>query len=141
MGRPVLTASGAIPLNTWNDGMKRIIGLMVWLVIEGASPAMAWSVEPEKTGTLSFILENDLFYNVDNHYTTGVGFIWVPDRRTPTPAWAVKLAHLVPWVSEQSTFRHGYVRLRSEQAAYRQQPSPYSPEISSSPFLHQTLRK
>ena len=67
------------------------------------------TVEPEKTGRLSFILENDLFYNVDNHYTTGVGFIWVPDRRTPTPAWAVKLAHLVPWVSEQSTFRHGYV--------------------------------
>lgn len=108
MGRPAPPAPGAIPHNTGNDGMKRIVGLIAWLVIEGASPAVAWSVEPEKTGTLSFILENDLFYNVDSHYTNGVGFIWVPDRRTPTPEWAVKLAHLVPWFPEQGALRHGY---------------------------------
>lgn len=35
--------------------------------------------------------------------------IWVPDREVAEPAWATKLAHLVPWFPEQGTIRHGYV--------------------------------
>lgn len=108
MGRPVPPAPGAIPHNTGNDGMKRIVGLVAWLVIEGASPAVAWSVEPEKTGTLSFVLENDMFQGSDGHYTNGVRVVWVPGPDASTQEWAIKLARLVPWFPEQGEVRHGY---------------------------------
>ena len=108
MGRPVPPAPGAIPHNTGNDGMKRIVGLIAWLVIEGASPAVAWSVEPEKTGTLSFVLENDMFQGSDGHYTNGVRVVWVPGPDASTQEWAIKLARLVPWFPEQGEVRHGY---------------------------------
>ncbi len=108
MGRPVPPAPGAIPHNTGNDGMKRIVGLIAWLVIEGASPAVAWSVEPEKTGMLSFVLENDMFQGSDGHYTNGVRVVWVPRPDASTQEWAIKLARLVPWFPEQGEVRHGY---------------------------------
>jgi hypothetical protein len=59
-------------------------------------------------GTLCFVLENDLFYNVDRHYTNGVGFIWTPDRCTPTPEWALAVDRRVPWFPAQGDIRHGY---------------------------------
>ncbi|MBN1142759.1 MAG: lipid A deacylase LpxR family protein [Deltaproteobacteria bacterium] len=59
-------------------------------------------------GTLSFILENDLFYNVDRHYTNGVGLTWMPGADTATPKWAVTAFRLLPWVPRQGEVRHGY---------------------------------
>ncbi len=72
----------------------------------GALPARA--AEAPKTGTVSFVLENDLFYNIDRHYTNGVRFSWVPRREVSAPGWAVKLAGFLPWFPEESEICHGY---------------------------------
>lgn len=78
---------------------------LVWLTTV-ALPARA--EEQPKTGTLSFVLENDLFYNVDRHYTSGVRLVWVPERKAPTPGWARKAAGLVPWFPREGKVRPGY---------------------------------
>lgn len=87
--------------------MTRVV-LVLLLIGLATGPAEAGEPEPPKTGTFSLILENDLFYDVDQHYTNGVGFVWIPDRHTPTPEWAVRLARLVPWFPEAGPVRHGY---------------------------------
>ncbi|MDX5334021.1 MAG: lipid A deacylase LpxR family protein [Gammaproteobacteria bacterium] len=73
-------------------------------------PASLFAEElPGRTGTFSFVLENDLFYDADRHYTNGVRFLWVPGSDTPTPAWAVKLAGMAPWFSTANgRIEHGY---------------------------------
>lgn len=79
--------------------------LLFWVII---APFTVWAEEAPRAGTLSFVLENDLFYNLDRHYTNGVRVIWVPDREVAEPAWATKLARRVPWFPKQGTVRHGY---------------------------------
>lgn len=69
--------------------------------------APTWAREPAN-GTFSFVLENDLFYDVDQHYTNGVGFIWVPSRDAPTPDWVRRVSQVVPWFPDQGALRHGY---------------------------------
>ncbi len=66
------------------------------------------AADPESNGTFNFILENDLFYKVDRHYTNGIGFIWTPAPRTPTPGWALAVARQVPWFPKDGQIRHGY---------------------------------
>lgn len=68
----------------------------------------AGAAERAHRGTLSLVLENDLFYNLDQHYTNGVRLSWVPASDAPTPAWAMKLAHLVPWMPGYGRILHGY---------------------------------
>ncbi|MDD3620178.1 MAG: lipid A deacylase LpxR family protein [Desulfobulbaceae bacterium] len=80
---------------------------LVLVSIIAAARAGAVEEEPPR-GTLSFVIENDLFYDIDRHYTNGVRLIWVPDPRTATPAWAMKLARLAPWFPEEGLVRHGY---------------------------------
>lgn len=70
-------------------------------------PSQAVAGSP-KLGTLSFVLENDVFYDVDRHYTNGVDLIWVPGKDEPTPAWASALAGLLPWFPKEGDLRHGY---------------------------------
>lgn len=84
------------------------LGILCFPLLAAGCPALAWADEPPLTGTLSFILENDLFSGRDRHYTNGVGFIWVPDKRVAQPEWAVRLAGLVPWFPEEGELRHGY---------------------------------
>lgn len=70
-------------------------------------PVQAGAAESH-SGTISYILENDVFYDVDRHYTNGMGVVWVPDRDTPAPTWVMRLARLVPWFPNQGEIRHGY---------------------------------
>lgn len=88
--------------------MKRFPGPLLLALFGTVSPFPAQAAEPERNGTLSVVLENDLFYNVDRHYTNGVGFIWAPDRHTPTPEWALAVARHVPWFPKDGDIRHGY---------------------------------
>ena len=67
----------------------------------------AFAAEPARNGTLSIVLENDLFSSTDQHYTNGLQASWVPDGK-PTPAWALRVAHLLPWFPEDGEVRHGY---------------------------------
>ena len=69
---------------------------------------MGWAAESPKAGTLSVVLENDVFYGMDRHYTNGLMLSWVPGRDAPTPEWLMMLARLMPWFPEQGEIRHGY---------------------------------
>lgn len=57
---------------------------------------------------MTVVLENDLFYNFDRHYTNGLMLAWIP-KRTTTPDWILKLADKIPWNAERYTICHGYV--------------------------------
>ncbi len=72
------------------------------------SSAMAVAQDMPQYGTLSFVLENDVFYSADGHYTNGVRFAWVPDRDRVVPAWAQQIAEWMPWFPRGATVRHGY---------------------------------
>lgn len=58
-------------------------------------------------GTLSLVLENDLFYNTDGNYTNGVRAAWLsaPDQ---APEWALRAARRFPFFPENGTVRTSY---------------------------------
>jgi lipid A 3-O-deacylase len=58
-------------------------------------------------GTLSIVLENDAFYDIDRHYTNGLRALWVPSGK-PVPAWLWRSAALVPWFPRRGVAGHGY---------------------------------
>ena len=87
--------------------MSRFAVLATVLLVTIAVAPSARAMEPSKSGTLSFVLENDLFYNIDRHYTNGVRLVWVPDRKSAPPEWAVRWARLVPWFPGEGTVRSG----------------------------------
>ena len=109
-----VSCSGAIatqPRTTRSSGLtgtRRLAALGLLLLVEGVGAQTAWAAQPEKTGTLSYVLENYMFYEVDRHYTNGLRFIWVPGPEVAAPDWAVRLARLAPWFPEQGAVRHGY---------------------------------
>ena len=87
--------------------MKRAARVVLCLsCLLAGVPGQAGDALP--TGTFSVILENDLFYDIDRHYTNGIGFVWIPDRSVGTPDWAEQLARLVPWFPQEGEVRHGY---------------------------------
>lgn len=59
------------------------------------------------TGMLSLVLENDLFYQSDNDYSSGLAVIWIPTE-DGVPDWALKIADWVPWFDHNGKVRHGY---------------------------------
>ncbi|HOP48932.1 MAG TPA: lipid A deacylase LpxR family protein [Desulfobacteraceae bacterium] len=91
-----------------NINMNKLAGLFLLLLTGLVSPYMVWGAGSAKNGTLSLVVENDVFYDIDQHYTNGVRLNWVPSRDSFTPEWAVKAARLVPWFPEQGEIRHGY---------------------------------
>ncbi len=78
------------------------------LVTVLSSASWATASEAPKRGTASLIVENDLFYNNDRDYTSGVALMWVSTRGS-TPDWAVRFAHWLPWFPKVGDVRHGYV--------------------------------
>lgn len=82
--------------------------LALALLLAGLAPSAARGEPLPRSGTLSFILENDLFYNADRHYTSGVRLVWVPARDTAPPKRAVALARLMPWFPEDGVARPGF---------------------------------
>lgn len=88
--------------------MIRIIALTLSLAVAAGCPHGAWASEPEMNGTLSLVLENDLFQGHDGHYTNGMRMIWIPGPDAPTPEWAIRMAHRVPGFPQQGAIRHGY---------------------------------
>ncbi len=87
--------------------MRRAVFLLLMLFFS-AFPATVRSEETPPRGALSFILENDLFYNADRHYTNGVRILWVPEQQRPLPKWIEKFAEVFPWFPEQGQIRQGY---------------------------------
>lgn len=63
---------------------------------------------PPKRGTLSFVLENDLFTNADRHYTNGVHLSWLtaPEGQPGgTPGWAAEAARMLPLLENSPDIR------------------------------------
>jgi hypothetical protein len=60
-----------------------------------------------RDGTLSLVWENDLFSQKDQHYTNGLLALWVPDD-APPPAWALRVARLLPGFPVPGEVRPGY---------------------------------
>lgn len=69
--------------------------------------ALATDGTEHYTGKLSLVLENDLFYQSDKDYTSGLSAIWVPTENT-APDWALSIASWVPWLEQDRKVRHGY---------------------------------
>lgn len=77
----------------------------LWLLAAG--PALAEIKGPTagaETGTLTLILENDLFYNLDRHYTNGVQAVWTT-ARDEVPDWTRRWAKLVPFFAQDGHVR------------------------------------
>jgi hypothetical protein len=88
--------------------MKRWKIALVMVCLFAAAPCAARAADPALSGTLSLVVENDLFSNIDRHYTNGVKLVYVPDPEVSAPRWAARVAHLVPWFPEQGQIRHSY---------------------------------
>lgn len=86
-----------------------ILFLLALLAWPGSSlSAEGLAASPVKRGnTLSFVYENDVFNNKDGHYTNGVRVSWIHGSRN-TPAWAVKVARVIPWFPRDGEVLHGY---------------------------------
>lgn len=89
-----------------DHGMKRAIGLGLAAALWAALPAAADEVP--RTGVWNLFVENDLFFDSDDNYTSGVAMAWVASPK-PAPDWAVRIARSVPWWPELGDIRHGYV--------------------------------
>lgn len=88
--------------------MNRLTAAALVLLSVIAGPSTVGAEQKPRKGTFSFVIENDLFYDIDRHYTSGVRLLWVPDPEAATPEWAIKLARLAPWFPEKGLVRHGY---------------------------------
>lgn len=71
------------------------------------SNASAAEETEHHTGMLSVLLENDMFYQSDNNYSSGLAVIWVPTENG-VPDWALEIAGWVPWFDESGEVHHGY---------------------------------
>jgi len=70
--------------------------------------SQVFSEEAARSGQLSIVLENDVFFRTDQHYTNGVALAWVP-AGTSAPDWITRIAHWIPWFPEDGINRHGYM--------------------------------
>jgi hypothetical protein len=92
--------------------MRRPAALIAALAaVPVLAAAPAWAQDPPATGaaevgTVSFVLENDLFYNLDRHYTNGVEAAWTSGKAAP--AWALGAAAWVPLFPEERLVRTVY---------------------------------
>ncbi|MDX5360078.1 MAG: lipid A deacylase LpxR family protein [Alphaproteobacteria bacterium] len=82
---------------------RALAALILWL----SAPLAAPSALAGGNGTLSFVLENDLFYNADRHYTNGVRASWLSPRRESS-SLAVRAARLFPLFPETGAVRTEY---------------------------------
>lgn len=81
---------------------------LLLLLIWTASPSLTGAWEQPESGTLNFILENDIFYEFDRHYTNGIRLLYEPGLSAAKPEWPIKIARSVPWFPKQGAIHHGY---------------------------------
>jgi lipid A 3-O-deacylase len=63
--------------------------------------------KPEERGTLSLVVENDLFVKTDRGYTSGVRLGWITSQQE-TPAAALQLARSIPLLASWGVVRSEY---------------------------------
>lgn len=87
--------------------IARSVGIVTASLVTLLAASPAFGGEAPRTGVLSFVVENDLFYNNDRNYTSGVALVWVPTAG-PAPDWALLVARSIPWFPVEGDVRHGY---------------------------------
>jgi lipid A 3-O-deacylase len=70
-----------------------------------AAPASA--EDGTEKGTFSILFENDIFFNTDHDYTNGVELTYTTAPQD-TPAWAVRVAHWLPFFTANTDVRTRY---------------------------------
>lgn len=70
--------------------MATIAGSLVFISTAAAEP-----VGDDSTRAITFVLENDVFYDTDRHYTNGIRLSWAGSPQG-APAWATKIAAWLP---------------------------------------------
>lgn len=85
-------------------GCGRAIGTLI-LCLAAASDAVA--SDRRESGTLSLVFENDLFYDTDRHYTSGVRASWL-SAAGDTPEWVSGPARMFPLFPDEGTLRVSY---------------------------------
>ena len=83
---------------------------MAWLALAAllsVASAPAYAQDGTEKGTLSFLFENDLFFNADHDYTNGVELTYTTAPQD-TPAWAVRVANWLPLFSAGAEVRTRY---------------------------------
>lgn len=87
---------------------RACIALVLGMVVAGASsvPSFADGTKKESS-TLSFLFENDLFYNTDRDYSNGVQLAWTTDPADSLD-WAVGLARMLPFFARNGEVRMTY---------------------------------
>jgi hypothetical protein len=87
---------------------KAVETTMIVATIIFLTGSQAFSEEAVRSGQLSIVFENDVFFNTDRDYTNGVALVWVPAGK-PAPNWIMKIAHWIPWFPIDGITRHGYM--------------------------------
>jgi lipid A 3-O-deacylase len=85
------------------------VGAITALVttMSAANAAEPIGGSPDERRTVTFVLENDVFYDTDRHYTNGVRVSWAgsPDG---APQWARNLADWIPFFDARGDLRTLY---------------------------------
>lgn len=96
-------------IRTINPGVihpgRRIAAILIGMLL--LAPTAAFAAEKTKKGTLSLVLENDLFSNSDRNYTNGVRVSWLSAGDT-TPEWVLRLADKFPLFPVGKAVRASY---------------------------------
>ncbi|MBD3266172.1 DUF2219 family protein [bacterium] len=89
----------------------RLIGFVSFSLIALASLAFfcdsARSEAREELGTFNFVLENDLFADLDRHYTNGIRFSWLSSENQ-VPAFILNGANYIPIFPQETDIRVEY---------------------------------
>lgn len=88
--------------------LNRSFALITLLLLAELFPPLVAAEETTGTRRLGFVLDNDIFYSTDRHYTNGVRVVWLPSQGAVPPMWAQKTARLIPWFPEQGKLLHGF---------------------------------
>lgn len=87
--------------------IRILAGALAVLSAFSAGRALAaTNIEPEK-GTLSFVFENDVFYNTDRDYTNGVELSYTSPTQD-TPGIIDRVARGLPFLSSEGKVRASY---------------------------------
>lgn len=84
-------------------GCRAVGAVMIVLGVQATAFAQSGSAS-YLDGTLSFVLENDLFANTDRHYTNGVHVSWLADPGAE-PRWATDAARRLPVFADAEDLR------------------------------------
>jgi hypothetical protein len=77
----------------------RSLGALAGMLLAAVSTYAAKAADSSH-GAISLLVENDLFFNTDRHYTNGIGFAYTTPALDPDH-WAVDAANVLPFFQKE----------------------------------------